>query len=289
MSENEQHESRYPVSLSAVQRRIVAEFFPDLATRLKLDEPSSRKIELTVCELDHIRTCAANAAKRTDSGTMRYSLRTLSQAATTAIENTRGIGAIPRGQRVYQFKITLLGCKPAIWRRIQTKDCTLDRLHERIQTAMGWTNSHLHDFEIEGQSYGDPFLLDENFEEFDYVNSRMTKVSDIVPKSGEQLPFQYKYDFGDSWEHEILFEGCVPVTPGQRLPVCLGGARACPPEDVGGIGGYKEFIRILANPRHRERREYLEWVGGHFEPEEFDAEKVTRRMRRGLPDWRKME
>ena len=115
--------------------------------------------------------------------------------------------SIPVSKRVYQFKITLKGIKPPIWRRIQTKDCTLDKLHEHIQTAMGWTNSHLHQFKIAGQFYGDPMLLEENFEAIE--DSTATKVSKVVPKDGKQFEFQYEYDFGDGWEHEVLFEGIL--------------------------------------------------------------------------------
>jgi hypothetical protein len=122
---------------------------------------------------------------------------------------TSGPAQVPVKERVYQFKITLKGIKPPIWRRIQTKDCTLDQLHEHIQTAMGWTNSHLHQFEIEGEPYGDPTLMEDDFEEME--DSTATKLGDIVPEGTRRFRFMYEYDFGDSWEHEILFEGCLPA------------------------------------------------------------------------------
>lgn len=103
---------------------------------------------------------------------VRNSLRHVTDLTTQALDHSRGVGAIPAVERLYQIKITLLDVQPAIWRRIQVKNGTLDRLHEHIQTAMGWTNSHLHDFKIGGKDYGDPLLLDENFEEFDYGDSR---------------------------------------------------------------------------------------------------------------------
>ena len=95
------------------------------------------------------------------------SLRHVTDLAAQALDRCRGLGAIPVAERVYQFKITLKESKPPIWRRIQVKDCTLDKLHEHIQTAMGWTNSHVHEFKIGGKDFGDPWLLGENFEEFD--------------------------------------------------------------------------------------------------------------------------
>jgi hypothetical protein len=200
---------------------------------------------------------------------------------------------MPRTKRpitdtVYQFKITLQESHPPIWRRIQVKDCTLDQLHEHIQTAMGWTNSHLHDFRIKDQRYGDPMLMAENFREMGYKDSTTTKISKMVPKTGKRFRFQYEYDFGDSWHHEVLFEGIVPAESKVKYPVCLEGARACPPEDCGGIWGYTNFIEAIQNPDHEEHEDFLEWIGGNFDPGEFDPVKATKAMRKGLPDWRSM-
>ena len=158
------------------------------------------------------------------------SLRHIIEATTKAIEASQGIGSIPASERLYQFKITLNDSKPPIWRRIQVKNGTLDKLHERIQTAMGWTNSHLHEFEIDGERYGDPELLDDGFEDFDCVDSTVTKISEIVPKNGKRFQFLYEYDFGDGWSHEVVFEGCLRAELGQRYPLCLEGERACPPK-----------------------------------------------------------
>src|SRR5438552_16317025 len=96
---------------------------------------------------------------------------------------------------LYQFKISLDGLEPPIWRRIQVQDCTLDKLHAYIQTAMGWTNSHLHRFKIGEQQYADPMLMEEDFKEFSYGDSTNTKISDILPKAGRRFKFQYEYDF----------------------------------------------------------------------------------------------
>lgn len=186
---------------------------------------------------------------------------------------------------IYQFKITLLGSQPPIWRRIQVTDCTLDKLHEHIQTTMGWTNSHLHEFEINGERYGDPEILDDGFADFKCIDSTRTKISKILPKSGQRFRFTYEYDFGDGWEHEVLFEGCPQKEPGQKYPLCLEGERACPPEDCGGIGGFYELLATLANPKHEQHEVVTEWVG-KFDPEKFDAGRATREMKKGLPEWR---
>jgi Plasmid pRiA4b ORF-3-like protein len=190
---------------------------------------------------------------------------------------------------VYQFKITLLDSQPTIWRRIQVMDCTLEKLHEHIQTAMGWTNSHLNQFKIGEQRYADPLLMEKDFEEVGYLDSTTTKVSKILPKTGKQFRFQYEYDFGDSWYHKVLLEGCPKAESGRQYPICLEGARACPAEDVGGVPGYAAFLEAIQNPDHNRHRELLEWVGGAFDPEAFDPVTATKSMKKGLPDWRKEE
>ena len=278
---------RYPVRLTQAQRKVVAEIVPDLADRLKLDEPDQRTIPFTVAELKIIQKQAAAGVHTASTGMKRNSIRHVVDLTAQALDRSQGIGAIPASERVYQFKITLKNTQPPTWRRIQVKDCTLDKLHEHIQTAMGWTNSHLHDFKINGKNYGDPMLLDENFEEFDYGDSTDTKTSEILPKCGKRFSFDYQYDFGDSWHHEVLFEGCLRAERGKRYPVCIEGARACPPEDVGGTTGYEEYLEAMADPEHERYDEFMGWRGP-FDPEAFASAKATKRMWRGLPDWRRM-
>jgi hypothetical protein len=189
---------------------------------------------------------------------------------------------------LYQLKITLLDSTPAIWRRIQVRDCTLDRLHELIQTSMGWTNSHLHRFDIDGQPYGDPQLLEDDLHEMFCRDSTITLLSDIVPKDKRRFRFRYEYDFGDSWWHEVMFEGCPRSEKGQKYPVCLEGERACPPEDVGGVAGYAEFLNTITDRGRRQRVDMLEWADGWFDPNEFDAVTATKSMWKGIRNWRNM-
>ena len=190
---------------------------------------------------------------------------------------------------LYQLKVTLVGTRPAIWRRIQVRDCTLDRLHEHIQLTMGWTNSHLHHFDADGQLYGDPQLMEENFHEMNYRDSTITLLSAILPQEGRRFRFRYEYDFGDSWEHEVSFEGCPNAATGQKYPLCLEGERACPPEDVGGVSGYAEFLDTIRDREHQERLEMLEWAEGWFDPDEFNAATATKSMWKGILEWRSME
>ena len=288
MVDRQQLEQRFPLRLTVAQRKIVAELFPDFCDRLKLDEANQRLVSFSLVEMRSIFENARLAVGRTESAAARNTLRHIAYLAESGIQNFQGIGRIPAKDRLYQFRITLKYISPPIWRRIQTRDCTLDKLHERIQNALGWTNSHLHDFRIDKKLYGDPWLMGEDFEPLGYINSRVTTLSKVVPTSGERFHFQYCYDFGDEWLHDVLFEGCLRATPGQKYPLCVEGERACPPEDVGGAAGYRGFLKAIANPRHDEHDENLIWVGGSFDPEHFDPEKATKRMLRGLPDWRKM-
>jgi hypothetical protein len=196
------------------------------------------------------------------------------------------IGLPKSTDKIYQFKITLLESEPPIWRRIQVEDCTLDKLHDYIQTAMGWKNSHTHHFEIDGRLYGNRVLLKEDFEDRGYGDSTSTKISRLLPKTGQRFVFQYEYDFGDAWNHEIRLEGMVHADSRVRYPRCLEGQRACPPEDCGGIVGYGDFLEAIRNRNHERHEELLQWVGGRFDSEAFDPAKATEAMQKGLLDWR---
>lgn len=279
----------FDVVLSRPQRVAIADLLPQFTERLKLDVNRPIKIALAVGEMQAIWWCAGEAIPIATSGMIRNSLRCIVATLRQAIQDAHGIAAIAPSKRLYQFKITLLDIDPPIWRRIQTKDCSLDKLHECIQTAMGWTNSHLHQFEIEGIVCGDPELLCDDPECFVGTNSREAMISRIVPQSGARFRFSYEYDFGDSWSHEVLFEGCLSCDQGVRYPVCVEGEGCCPPEDVGGVYGYEEFLNAIADSSHPEHEEWMTWAGGDFDPTRFDAKAATRAIQRGLPDWRKLE
>lgn len=91
----------------------------------------------------------------------------------------------------------------------------------------------------------------------------------------EGQKFRYEYDFGDGWEHEVLLEKILPVAAGVQYPRCLKGKRACPPEDCGGAWGYEDLLKALADKNHPDHEMYLEWLGGEFDPEEFDLEWIN--------------
>jgi hypothetical protein len=182
---------------------------------------------------------------------------------------------------IYQFKITLLDSKPKIWRRIQIPDCKLNTLHYHIQAVMGWNNSHLHHFEIKGERYGIPKHLDYDGDG-SIIDSKKILLSDLLANAGKKFAFEYTYDMGDNWEHEVLFEGVVKADPKTKYPVCVEGERACPPEDCGGVPGYEHLLEVLRDPSQEEYPDALHWVGEDFDPERFDVQLATVRMVREL-------
>ncbi|SRR5579883_3068357 len=182
-----------------------------------------------------------------------------------------------KSSTIYQLKITLKDIRPPIWRRIQVRsDATLAQLHWAIQISMGWTNSHLHSFNIQDTEYGVP-MPEFDFDDMEVRDERTVKLSKVIPK--EKFKFSYLYDFGDSWEHEILVEKVLEFDPTFDYPNCITGKRACPPEDCGGVWGYRNFLEVIQDPDHPEHEEMLEWVGGFFDPEDPDLEDVNPRLK----------
>ena len=180
-----------------------------------------------------------------------------------------------RYKHIYQFKITLQNVRPSVWRRIQVPDTyTFWDLHIAIQDAMGWTNSHLHQFNILDAStgklreigipegYGDTVLSGWRYKIADYFSVENPKA-------------KYIYDFGDNWTHIIILEKILPREKGIEYPLCIDGKRACPPEDCGGPWGYQDFLKVIKDPKHKQHKELMEWVGGEFDPEYFDPKDVV--------------
>jgi hypothetical protein len=184
-----------------------------------------------------------------------------------------------KGSGVYQFKITLQDVKPAVWRRIQTPAAyTFWDLHVAIQDAVGWRDAHLHEFRIlepkthELDSIGIPD--DDDFAgDKEVVPGWKRAISDYF--SADNPTAKYVYDFGDDWNHEVIFEDALPAEQTSRYPICLDGRGACPPEDCGGPYGYAEFLRAIKKPGSPRGGELLEWVGGSFDPHGFDLKDVA--------------
>lgn len=178
----------------------------------------------------------------------------------------------PAAQTI-QLKVTLLGVEPPIWRRFQVPDrFDLLRLHEVLQEVMGWSDSHLHQFIVDDEVFGIP----EPDNSAQVRDSRKVTVGEIAAAGARR--FAYEYDFGDGWEHEIEIEKIIPGSLDSR-PVCVEGEQACPPENCGGPEAFGALLKAIRNPRSKRRREFLEWLGGEFDPEAFNLAAVNQRLR----------
>lgn len=180
---------------------------------------------------------------------------------------------------VFQFKITLIGLEPPIWRRIQVP-CyyTFYDLHVAIQNAMGWTDSHLHAFEIEKKRpvrIESPYAVDELFEEAEGFTPNIPLARFFVKEKDTAI---YEYDFGDGWRHKVFLEDIVLRKAGVKYPVCLDGQRACPPEDCGGGDGYQACVDMAAGKHcfadDADAQQLKVWLGD-WRPERFNAGEVA--------------
>ncbi len=176
-------------------------------------------------------------------------------------------------KEVIQLKISLNGAKPPIWRRIQLpQDATFLDLHAAIQDAMGWADGHLHEFSFEQKSSKRPILIGPPNPDsmFETHAEKKELVCNWLGSKWKQCI--YTYDFGDNWDHTVLFEKTLPAEPGVTYPRCIAGKRACPPEDSGGIWGYKHTLEVLADPSHPEYAETREWLELEDDEETPDSE-----------------
>jgi hypothetical protein len=181
-------------------------------------------------------------------------------------------------QQILHFKIQLRDIKPAIWRRIEVPaSYTFWDLHVAIQDAMGWLDSHLHAFRIRPPRMRAEVTIGipdpEPFEGApDFLPGWRIPVTQYFTDIGHRA--QYEYDFGDGWEHDLVLEQVSTRLAKTKYPRCVAGARACPPEDCGGPGGYAQLLETIANPADPEHESMLEWLGGPFEAEAFDPRDI---------------
>ena len=174
---------------------------------------------------------------------------------------------------VYVVKVTLLGTSPPVWRRILVpREITLRNLHRTLQTVMGWTNSHLHQFILQRQKFSDP----RHRVGTKVADESRTRLGDLIWTAGARL--LYEYDFGDGWQHELLLEE-VLLGDETFQQMCVAGKRSCPPEDCGGPQGFAELLQALQDPNHPSHEEASEWLGD-FVPESFSTDEINRRLRR---------
>ena len=177
-------------------------------------------------------------------------------------------------RQIYQLRVTLDDVHPEVWRRVLVPGgYTLDRVHRVFQHAMGWSNYHLHSFDIDGVQYGEPDP-DNTLGQVDELDTRL----DAVVGVGDL--FRYTYDYGDWWEHIVTVEAIWPADPDERYPLCMEGERACQPEDVGGPYGYGRLMAALGDRAHPEHAEMSAWLGRGLRPDVFVPELVTTLLRR---------
>jgi hypothetical protein len=177
---------------------------------------------------------------------------------------------------IYQFKVTLIGITPSIWRRIQVPGgFSLAQLHRALQVALGWENYHLYMFHLGSKKYGPPDVDEDD--DLGLIDAKRARLRAVLPGVGAM--FTYVYDYGDNWQHELLLEAIVMPDPATKYPRCIAGERRCPPEDVGGIGGYARYLEAMFDPNHAEHEEMMMWRGP-FDAEEFSAEKVNQELAR---------
>lgn len=176
---------------------------------------------------------------------------------------------------IYRLKVTLKDSSPPIWRCIEVRGGTpLARLHTILQIAMGWTDSHLHEFIVGDIRYG---MVELAWDPLDRPkDERRARLGALLTTVNHR--FRYDYDLGDGWVHDVVVEQISPAETGVRYPRCVGGKRACPPEDVGGIWGYGDFLEALRDPAHEEHETMVEWSGGSFDPEAFDRVAINREL-----------
>lgn len=183
-----------------------------------------------------------------------------------------------KSAEVIRLKAILRGIRPPIWRRLEVPSrASLRDLHSVIEAAMGWGGYHLYAFEVDGRQYGDPTKVD------DVADDRRLTVIGVMGSGIKR--FAYLYDFGDAWEHEIVIEGKRAAIDGCRYPACIAGKRNCPPEDCGGVWGYRDFLVALADPSQSMAEDWLGRMEGDFDPEEFSVERADARIGSRLKSW----
>ncbi len=177
-------------------------------------------------------------------------------------------------KNVFQFKIMLREIKPLIWRRILVPETySFWDLHVAIQNAMGWTDSHLHEFEI----------INPDTKVIDRISFDLEKDANVLSGLERKLVYYfsdkntvsvYLYDFGDGWEHEIVLEKILPRLPEKKYPQIVDGKRACPPENCGGPPGYRQFVKIMKNKKHSDYKAMRNWYGGVYDPDAWKPIQV---------------
>jgi len=309
---------------SAVQRKVIAELCPKLMAILKLDLPNQRVVEFTTSQRDHVLSVAQGAFQAGD-GTRRRVLKLLIRnlklaepadsigrpvavkprgqwvfesapiATPTAVPPAQAMSAKDGARTVYDFRVSLCGTDPEIWRTIRIQDCSLETLHLAIQGAMGWKNSHLFQFDFGKRLFcGRPpknHPLGWDADDDGSEDAGAVRISELV-SSRHRLEMTYLYDFGDCWEHKIVLQEISTATPRDIFPQCVAGAMHCPPEDCGGVYGYFEILEALqfedadsapdAEYKDLQHVREMRKLYRRFDPEKFSPNTATKTMQKLL-------
>ena len=259
----------HELQLSEGQRLTIlkyAELTAHLSERLAPKDTESKATPFTLDELDELLDHVEGSVYCAKGNERQKVLRIVEKVS-------KLLGSIIDPDEMPKHRLAK-GIDPPIWRRIQTKDCTLEELHALIQVTMGWGFEHLYRFNIGGVEYTDLEMANDE----DVEDACGTQLSEVLPARNRRPRFQYEYDFGDEWNHQLIVEERFLPEEGVKYPICVAGQRACPPEDCGGHWSYHDFVEAVSDPKHRQHEEILEWVGGGFDPEVFDIEAINREL-----------
>jgi len=184
--------------------------------------------------------------------------------------------AMDTPEQIATLRIELAGSDPVIWREVEVPTAmTLGDLHQVVQAAMGWDDAHLWDFSLGKQRFSQPFPDDGWGGGPRTIDVDRVRIRDLLKPRKTHL--KYTYDLGDCWEHELTFTRTRSGEPGVAYPRYIGGERAAPPEDCGGIWGFDEALEALADPEHPDHEATAEWWGD-FDPEALDHDQCRTRL-----------
>jgi hypothetical protein len=183
---------------------------------------------------------------------------------------------------IVRADVHIIGIQPPVARTLELPlDLNLAQLHEVLQATFGWTDSHLHQFNIGGLTYGAPEFDEDGWSDRQIFEASSVRLADFdIPYDAPILVF-YEYDFGDSWTH-LLELTRTPREAGVKYPRCVAGSRSGPPEDVGGTSGYENFLEAWRDPAHDEHKDMRRWVGRKFDPERFNLDDNNKTIARAI-------